>query len=323
MPRGRRLARSPRSAAALITIRARVLQQLARHRAWRTAETRLAELLQACFAAHPPFLREIDQNTPPAILSQIVRYEAVHAVRGLADLRRRLARDRRCYALFSDALPGEPLVFIEVALTQEICRDVSRLLDTNSPVLDPADCRCAMFYSISSCHDGLRGVPFGNTLIRMALDRLQAEMPQLHTFATVSPVPGFRAWVTDLAQRRGGTLLNAVNALDHDGWSQEPGPSSVLEDTLLPLCATYLLGAKRGDEPLDPVARFHLANGAKLDRINWLGDRTDAGFARSAGIVANYIYDVRAVEANRDVYQARRAVIAGPSVQALASYSSF
>jgi malonyl-CoA decarboxylase len=256
---------------------------------WARIEARLAELLRARLAADPPSLRRIDLNTPPAILAQIVRYEAVHAIRGLSDLRRRLAADRRCYALFTDALPGQPLAFIEVAFTRDICGDVSRLLDIASPVLDPEACDCAMFYSISSCHQGLRGIPFGNLLIRLVVERLQQEMPWLMTFATVSPVPGFRAWITDLAQRQGGTLLEAVKALDDERWPNEAAKSKQLEQALLPLCAAYLMDAKRGDEPLDPVARFHLGNGAVLDQIHWLGDRTSAGFKRSAGIVANYL----------------------------------
>jgi len=268
-------------------------------------------------------LRRIEVDSPTPILEQIVRHEAVHAFRGLHDLRRRLADDRRCYALVEPAAPDLLQIFTEVAFTRGVSGNVTAILDVESPVVDPTACDCAMFYSISNCHRHLRGLGLGNLLIRRVVERLQQEMPQLRTFATVSPVPGFRAWVKELAERRGGALLETVRTLDQDGWALEPGPSSVLEDTLLPLCATYLLGAKRGDEPLDPVARFHLGNGARLDRINWLGDRSDAGFARSAGIVANYVYELRAVDANREVYQATHPVIAGPSVQALASYSSF
>jgi malonyl-CoA decarboxylase len=232
--------------------------------------------------------------------------------------RRRLEEDRRCFALFSAALPDQPpLAFIELAFTRGICGDVTALLDSNSPVMDPATCDCAMFYSISSCHDGLRGIPFGNMLIRLVVERLQQELPWLTTFATVSPVPGFRPWVTELAQRRGGSLLEAVAALDAGHWTLDPDESRRLEETLVPLCAAYLLYAKRGTEPLDPVARFHLGNGARLERINWLGDRSDAGFMRSAGIVANYLYDLSSVDANRDAYSATRSLSVAPAVESL------
>jgi malonyl-CoA decarboxylase len=302
----------------MVALRARLLRQLARRPTWARIEARLAELLRARLAADPPALCRIDLSTPPAVLGQIVRYEAVHKFRGLADLRRRLAADRRCYALFSAALPAQPLVFIEVAFTKGICGDVSTLLDTESPVLEPDSCDCAMFYSISSCHEGLRGIPFGNLLIRLVVEHLQQEMPGLRTFATVSPVPGFRAWITDLAHRRGGPLLEAITKLSDERWMYEPGASSRLEEMLLPLCATYLIDAKRGAEPLDAVARFHLGNGARLERIHWLGDRTPAGFARSAGIVANYLYDLPSVDSNREAFSATHRVVASPTLQQLA-----
>lgn len=307
-----------RSTVSLVAARADLLRALPRHPAWAASEARVADALRDRFAANPPYLRRIDAQTAPDILAQIVRYEAVHAIRGLADLQRRLAADRRCYALFSDELPEQPLVFIELAFTCGLCGDVSTLLDTKSPVLDPAACDCAMFYSISSCHEGLRGIPFGNTLIRLVVERLQQEMPWLRTFATVSPVPGFRSWLTALAQKQGGILLDVIAALDERAWTLEPEESKRLEQALLPLCAAYLVCAKRGAEPLDPVARFHLGNGARLERINWLGDRSEAGFLRSAGIVANYLYDLPSVDSNRNAYSSAHSVIAAPKIATLA-----
>ena len=307
-----------RSVAALVVVRAELLRGLARHPRWAASEAELADVLRARFAVDPPSLRRIDAQTPPGILQQIVRYEAVHAIRGSADLHRRLAADRRCYALFSAALPEQPLVFIELAFTRGLCGDVSTLLDPRSPVADPAACDCAMFYSISSCHDGLRGIPFGDTLIRVVVHELLRELPWLRTFATVSPVPGFRAWLGEMATRRGGVLVDIIAALDATDWALEPGESERLAPALLPLCAAYLIGAKRGSEPLDPVARFHLGNGARLEQINWLGDRSEAGFKRSAGIVANYLYDLPSVDTNRDTYAATHRVIVAPKIEILA-----
>jgi malonyl-CoA decarboxylase len=307
-----------RSTDSLVAVRAELLRGVARHPAWNAAEARVADALRERFAANPPYLRRIDAQTSPAVLAQIVRYEAVHAIRGLADLHRRLAADRRCYALFSEALPEQPLVFIELAFTCGLCGDVSTLLDTKTPIIDPAACDCAMFYSISSCHEGLRGIPFGNTLIRMVVERLQQELPWLRTFATVSPVPGFRSWLANLAERQGGMLTDLIAALDGKAWTLEPEESKRLEEALLPLCAAYLLCAKRGAEPLDPLARFQHGNGARLEQINWLGDRSEAGFLRSAGIVANYLYDLASVDTNRDAYSSSHSVIAAPKIATLA-----
>jgi malonyl-CoA decarboxylase len=318
MPSAQRSTRPFRGAAALVALRARLLQKLERHPSWAATEARVADGLRALFAALPPYLRRIDAETSPAILEQIVRCEAVHAIGGASDLRRRLQEDRRCYALFSAALPGQPLVFIELAFTRGICGDVTALLDTQSPIVDPATCDSAMFYSISSCHDGLRGIPFGNMLIRLVVERLRQELPWLTTFSTVSPVPGFRAWVTALAEHKGGTLAGIVATLDANGWAMNPEASRRLQEALLPLCAAYLLGAKRGAEPLDPVARFHLANGARLEQISWLGDRSEAGFRRSAGIVANYLYDLQSVDTNRDAYSATHSVIVAAGIERLA-----
>jgi malonyl-CoA decarboxylase len=175
-----------------------------------------------------------------------------------------------------------------------------------------------MFYSISSCHEGLRGVPLGGVLIRRVLDQLQRECPSLRTFATVSPVPGFRPWLSQLARKQGGELGDIVASLDGSTWLTNPEVACHVQSALLPLCASYLVHAKRGAEPLDPVARFHLGNGARLERINWLGDRSTAGLARSVGITANYVYDPSEVDANHDVYRRTRAVFAAQPVTVLA-----
>jgi malonyl-CoA decarboxylase len=303
---------------ALIRLRAALLCGVDRHPSWAGIEADVAGQLRGHFAASPPQMRRIDSNAPRIVLNRIIQHEAVHAIRGLRDLRRRLAADRRCYALFCEAMPDDPLVFTEVALTRGMTGEVSAILDCNSPVEDVEAADCAMFYSISSCHDGLRGVPFGNLLIRQVVSCLQAELPMIRTFATVSPVPGFRGWLDDLAQRSRGELADLVARLDEGSWQERQTQAARLETELLPLCASYLLHAKRGTEPLDAVARFHLANGARLERINWLGDRSSAGFKRSAGITANYLYDLASVDANHDAYRADRTILAAPHVRRLA-----
>ena len=161
-------------------------------------------------------------------------------------------------------------------------------------------------------------MPFGNMLIRRVVNVLQAELPSIRTFATVSPVPGFRRWLADLALRKPGELAELVTMLDEGGWQHRRDRVARLQTELLPLCASYLLHAKRGDEPLDAVARFHLGNGARLERINWLGDTSAAGVMRSAGITANYLYDLDAVDANHAAYHAAGTIAAAPQVTLLA-----
>jgi len=308
----------PRSLSSLVRARAGLLRALANHPSWGTTEARVADCLRAHFAAVPPEMRRIDASASAAILNQIIHYEAVHEIRGLRDLWRRLSADRRCYALFSASMPDEPLVFTELALTTRVVTDVGIILDVDSPVADPHECTCAMFYSISSCHEGLRGVPLGGLLIRRVLDRLRCDWPSLRTFATVSPVPGFRPWLSHLARTQGGGLARIVAALDQRTWLRDPKMGARVKSALLPLCASYLVHAKRGAEPLDAVARFHLDNGARLERINWLGDSSTAGLARSAGITANYIYDPSQMESNHHIYRRTHAVFAAPQVTGLA-----
>jgi malonyl-CoA decarboxylase len=307
-----------RSVSDLIHARARLLRALERHPSWAGIEAGVAERLRAHFAAEPPELQRVDRSTSAAILNQIIRYEAVHAIRGLSDLARRLASDRRCYGLFTPSMPDEPLVFIELALTSHMVRDVGVILNPDAPVVAPDGCTCAMFYSISSCNDGLRGVPLGGLLIRRVLDGLQREWPGLRTFATVSPVPGFKAWLSHLGRTQGGWIGQVVASLDEGNWLTDPDISERMKTALLPLCASYLLDAKRGAEPLDPVARFHLGNGARLESINWLGDRSSAGLGRSAGMTANYVYDPSEMDANHIAYGRTRVVIATHDVTTLA-----
>jgi malonyl-CoA decarboxylase len=307
-----------RSVSNLVRVRADVLRALRHHPSWAGIEARVADNLREHFAAVPVELRRIDGSSPAVILNQLIHYEAVHEIRSLRDLSRRLGADRRCYALFTASMPDEPLVFIELALTSGLVTDVGTILDPDAPVIDPDTCTCAMFYSISSCHEGLRGVPLGGLLLRRVLERLQEEWPGLRTFATVSPVPGFRPWLSHLARTQGGELSEIVASVDEETWLRDSNVGARVKSALLPLCASYLVQAKRGAEPLDAVARFHLGNGARLERINWLGDRSAAGLARSAGITANYVYDLSEIDSNHESYGRTRTVFAGQQVAALA-----
>jgi malonyl-CoA decarboxylase len=286
---------TPERLAALIDTRRELLEGLAQHPEWAEMEAELSGLLKSVLNSGCLRLRRIDRHTPTPVLDQIVKYEAVHRIRDSRDLERRMAEDRRCYAFFHPALPSEPLIFTELALTHGMSSNAEALLDPESPIVNPSTCTCAIFYSISSCHEGLSGVPLGNALIGQVADELARTFPGLETFATLSPVPGFRSWLTDLAGSHPGGAASAraavtLTSLERSDWYADVDTSAELERQLVPLCAYYLLRVKRGDDPADPVARFHLRNGARLERINWLSDTSVASMRRAAGLMVNYVY---------------------------------
>jgi malonyl-CoA decarboxylase len=256
------------------------------------------------------------------VLDKIVKYEAVHPIRDSRDLERRLAEDRRCYAFFHPELPVEPLIFTELALTHGISSNAQALLDSRSPIVDPSTCNCATFYSISSCDEGLRGVPLGNALIGQVADELATALPGLRTFATLSPVPGFRSWLTTVAPCGPGGAPRIITTLEQPGWHADSNTSWELERLLVPLCAYYLLRVKRGDEPADPVARFHLRNGARLERINWLSDTSAAGMHRAAGLMVNYVYRCHHAQRRYDASASAGDVNASRRIERLAGQGS-
>jgi malonyl-CoA decarboxylase len=317
----RRLNLATNGTGALVDIRRRLLQGLNNNPEWAAIETDLAHLLRSWFNGGFLELRRIHPHTPAAVLQNLIKFEAVHQIRGWRDLQRRLDADRRCFALFHPALPDEPLAFTELALTSELSARVQPLLDPDSPVGDPTSSTCAIFYSISSCHEGLRGIPFGNTLIRRVVEQLNDEFPRLKVFATLSPVPGFRPWLTAIARddaRTSPGLVTLVGGLAASNWFMDDVRAAELKKALLPLCAFYLLQAKRGQEPADPVARFHLGNGAQIGRLNWLSDCSEDGIQRSAGITANYVYRLSALERNHQTYAAHHTVMASRRLESLA-----
>ncbi len=308
---------------ALIEMRAQCLRGLGTHPAWAVIETELAQLLKSWFNHGFLECRRIDRRTPDAVLEKLIQCEAVHQIRDRRDLLRRLEADRRCYALFHPALPDDPVIFTELALTGGISAHVQPLVDPDAPVLDAARCTSAIFYSISNCHEGLRGFSFGNSLIRQVVKELGGELPRLKTFATLSPVPGFRPWLAGVAGSRGGDhiddeLAGLLGALGEPDWLLDGARSAELERRLVRLCAHYLLRVKHGTEPADPVARFHLSNGARLERINWLGDTSAAGMRRSAGMTANYVYRRADLERNHEAYVRDGRIRAARQIESLA-----
>ena len=239
-------------------------------------------------------LRQLDWETPAYILEKLIEYEAVHEIRDWNDLRRRLQSDRRCFAFFHPALPGEPLIFVEVALTSGLASSIQAVL--NEPVAEPGEkVDTAIFYSISNCHTGLRSVSFGDSLLKQVVGLLQDEIPTLKKFATLSPVPGFMRW---LAQEN-APLADIVKSVAMTDGSQ------ALEEhreQLMRQCAKYLLYAKRGIYPADPVARFHLRNGAILHAMHWGADTSERGLRQSGGIMVNYLYEQAKLVNNHEAF---------------------
>ena len=316
----RRLNRASGGTAALVEMRRRLLRDLKAQPHWAGIDADMVHLLGSWFNRGFLTLQRIDWRTPALVLEKLMQYEAVHEIQGWRDLRRRLESDRRCFAFFHPALPDEPIIFIEVALTKGMSGQVQPLLDPDSPVVDLAGADTAVFYSITNCQEGLRGISFGNFLIKQVAEDLGREFPRLKTFATLSPVPGFRNWLADTARARAG-LGEFADALAEPDWFQRAGSGSRLCTELTRLCAYYLQYAKHDDEPADAVARFHLGNGARMERLNWLADTSKAGMARSAGLMVNYVYRLKDVEHNHEAYANKHLVVASPGLALLARES--
>jgi malonyl-CoA decarboxylase len=265
-------------------------------------------------------LRRIDWSTPAIILEKIIRYEAVHQIRDWNDLRRRIdPPDRRCYAFFHPALNDEPLIFVEVAFTNGIPRAIAPILSMDGNTLAPESANTAVFYSISNCQRGLSGVSFGSFLIKQVVEEVSREFPRLSNFVTLSPAPGFASW---LARERTGNNpillpddLAALSELDKPDWWRD-GAAERLQEPLLHAAATYFLSARnRNGGALDPVARFHLGNGARLEQLNVLADLSEKGLAQSHGLMVNYLYDIDDIEKNHEAYAEGRTIVAAGGVR--------
>lgn len=299
----RRLNQAEGATAKLVAMRADLLRLLKSHPDLKRTDTDLAHLLRSWFNRGFLVLRQISWSTPADVLEKIVEYEAVHEIADWDDLRRRLhPEDRRCFAFFHPAMPDEPLIFVEVALTTAIPGSIQTLLAEDRDPLLIEDARTAVFYSISNCQKGLAGISFGNLLIKQVAAELLQELPQLNSFVTLSPIPGFLRWLSD-------TYPEAAEDL------RRGGGGGGADD----LAAHYLKDAKRPDKyPLDPVARFHLGNGAAIHEVHAGADVSDKGRAQSAGVMVNYLYDLSQTEQNHEAFALQQAVVASKSIQAKA-----
>jgi malonyl-CoA decarboxylase len=316
----RRLNMVPGGTAVLLEMRRRVLNRLPERPDWVGVDADLLHLFNSWFNRGFLVLQQIDWRTSAMVLERLIKYEAVHEIQGWPDLRRRLQADRRCYAFFHPVLPDDPVIFIEIALTRGIGTRVQPLLDLNSEVADPAAADSAIFYSITNCQEGLRGVSFGNLLIKQVAEHLGREFPRLKTFATLSPIPGFRRWLTEKSVEV--PALSALLArIDAPGWLEDAERAAEIQRDLVRLCAHYLLYAKQGRDPLDSVARFHLGNGARLEKLNWMGDTSASGMRRSIGLMVNYVYRLDEVDRNHEAYAKDGRIVAARRFEVLARES--
>ncbi len=316
----RRLNGVPGGTETLVRMREDLLQMLKQDADLARVDVDFEHLFSSWFNRGFLVLRPIDWTTPAHILEKIIKYEAVHAIDSWEDLRRRLQpADRRCFAYFHPAMPNEPLIFVEVALTAAIAGSIQAVLaETRDPV-QPQDAAAAIFYSISNCQKGLRGVSFGNFLIKQVATDLASSLPNIKTFITLSPIPGFMPWLKTRAEAdpdgAAATYYTVASELTPDN-ADEATADEVAG--LKSLAASYFLQEQRPDgRPIDPVARFHLGNGASLRTIHWLGDRSENGLRNSAGMMVNYIYDLKSVDANHEAYSKDGKVIASREVTSL------
>jgi len=310
----RRLNLAPGGTASLVEMRSQLLRHLKSEPELAAVDVDLAHMFTSWFNRGFLVLRTIDWTTPAHILEKIIDYEAVHEIHDWEELRQRLEPpDRRCAAFFHPSLGDEPLIFVQVALTLDMPGSVQNLLDRQRKPVDTARATTAVFYSISNCQNGLRGISFGSFLIKQVVEDLKRDLGGLKTFATLSPAPGFSRWVTESA----GVDSEAGKLVADTGWVGTEQMARARE-VLMPLAAEYFLKVKNGGGmPRDPVARFHLNNGAKLERINWLGDRSAKGLAQSAGIMVNYRYQLKHIEENHEAYVKEGRVAAARQVRTM------
>jgi malonyl-CoA decarboxylase len=324
----------PQGVKFLVDLRGDLLRYLADDPLLKPLDGELEARLAAWFDVGFLELRRITWQSPAALLEKLIDYEAVHEIRSWQDMKNRLDSDRRCYAFFHPRMPLEPLIFVEVALVDGLADDVQMLLDIHAPLADVSRATTAIFYSISTTQAGLRGVSFGNFLLKRVVEDLQRDFPKLKRFSTLSPIPGLVGWAARNPAESSAMLVGrdgkrlAAGGLDGPesprvrallegkaDWAEDRSLARALREPLLGLAAHYLLNARRDGKPVDPVARFHLGNGARVERLNWMADTSGNGLSQSWGIMVNYLYDPDRIEANVEAFAAEGHVDAAPSVR--------
>ena len=320
----RRLNLAPGGTAALVRMREQLMDAMDHREDLAAIDRDFVHLFSSWFNRGFLVLRRIDWSTPAVILQKIIRYEAVHEIQDWDDLRRRIdLPDRRCYAFFHPALVDDPLIFVEVALTREIPEAIAPILADKRDVVDPERATTAVFYSITNCQRGLTGVSFGNFLIKQVVEEVSREVGRVSTFVTLSPAPNFAAWLKRERAAQASMALDdddrmALAGLDTPNWWRVPAVADRMREPLLRAAAWYYVRGRNGRGlPIDPVARFHLGNGAQLEQLDWLGDTSERALAQSYGLMVNYLYDPEHIEKNHEAYAQQRTVVAAKSVSKL------
>ena len=269
----------------------------------KTFDLRLLKLFKYWFNPSFLVLEKIDWETPANILEKIIEYEAVHEINSWDDLRARLAPiDRQCFAFFHPLIPNDPLIFVEVALTTGIPKSIQKIINLDRQEIEIEDANTAIFYSISNCHNGLLGISFGNFLIKQVASNLKRELPDLNQFMTLSPLPGFMKWMEEYSP------ISFERCTD----------KNCSEDELTKNAIKYLTNSERDDGmPNDPVSRFHIGNGASLERINLNADTSEKGMTQSYGVMANYLYDLDVVEENHEIFFKNKVVPVSSEIESL------
>jgi malonyl-CoA decarboxylase len=313
----RRINIGPRGTETIVNMRQDLLALLGEHPCLEPIDADLVHLLASWFNRGFLELRRIDWRTPALILEKLIAHEAVHEIHGWPDLRRRLECDRRCFAFFHPALPDEPLIFVEVALTHGIATAIQPLIDVQIEPVNTVNADTAVFYSINNCLDGLRNIPFGAFLIKQVVEELEAEGFRLKNFVTLSPIPRFREW---LAQQPTLPALEGLRSLSGHVLSKmlaELAATDPRREALRRACALYLTTCCQDGRATDPVAAFHLCNGASVERINWMGDVSEKGLKQSYGLMANYAYRPQRIERNHEQYVKQGRVAVSDEVRKL------
>ncbi len=316
----RRLNMTPNGTAALVAMRRDLLPLLGSTPELGRIDADFLHLFSSWFNRGFLVLRRIDWSTPASILEKIIAYEAVHEIASFDDLRRRLEpSDRRCFAFFHPSMPDEPLIFLEVALCTAVQSSIQAILAEEREEIPAESANTAAFYSISNCQVGLRGVSFGNFLVKQVVEDLAAALPHLKVFSTLSPLPGLMAWLRREAEATPQSLAQKyLSRIEAPAWHEQDKEAERLRPAGLALAADYLLNRKRDSgAPVDPVARFHLGNGASLDRVRWMADLSERGLAQAAGIMVNYRYDRDRLEANHEAFAEERKIAASRAVRSL------
>ena len=310
---------APGGTSAIVHMREFLLKEIKKNKIFWPLDNDLIHVLTSWFNRGFLQFERIDWNTPAVILEKLIAHEAVHEIKGWPDLRRRLAEDRRCFAFFHPALPNEPLIFVEVAFSKGVASKIEPLISQKKASDKNTVPDTAIFYSISNCQDGLKGISFGNFLIKQVVDSVMTEMPHIKNYCTLSPIPNFLKWMKKDYLKRESTAFSKaeLKLIEENDWFNNASIRQTLKNKLVPLCARYLSQEKKRNRPFDPVTRFHLGNGAEIEKINWEADLSPRGLSQSAGLMVNYRYNPVKIVSNHESYVNEGQIVVSSKVRKL------